>query len=139
MAKIAYSLVSEIVEERAELSTFNNLLRRSGVIADVERGGPYTLLAPTNDAFDRLPPGSLGALVGDSDRLRRLVSHHVVDGLYPTVSVYEPSSWPTLLDEPLSVLPAENGLVIGSALVTEADLVADNGLVHVIDTVLLAE
>lgn len=139
MAKIAYSLVSEIVGERAELSTFNNLLRRSGVIVEVDRDGPYTLLAPTNDAFDRLPRGALGGLVDDADRLRRAMSHHVADGLFPTASVFESTTWPTLHGEPLFVMPAENGLVVGSALVVEPDITADNGLVHIIDTVLLAE
>lgn len=139
MAKIAYASVDELVEERAELTTFNNLLRRSGVIAEIDGDGPYTLLAPTNAAFDRLPEGALGGLVDDPDHLKRVMEHHVLDGEYPTPAAFEPTSWPTLLDEPLSVMPAENGLVVGSALVVEPDLVADNGLVHIIDAVLLTE
>lgn len=139
MAKIAYSTVSELIEERADLTTFNNLIRRSGIIVEIDRGGPFTILAPTNDAFDRLPPGSLGALIDEPERFRRVMAHHVVDGLYPTASVFEPTYWPTLSDAQLSVMPAENTLVVGSAQVSERDLPADNGLVHVIDTFLLID
>jgi uncharacterized surface protein with fasciclin (FAS1) repeats len=139
MAKIAYTHVSELVEERADLTTFNNLLRRSGVIKDVDRGGPYTILAPTNDAFDRLPEGALGALVDDSERFRQVIDHHIVDGLYPTASAFEPTYWPTLRGGSISLMPAENTLVVGSAQVIERDLPADNGMVHIIDTVLITE
>lgn len=139
MAKIAYATVGDLIADRADLTTFNNLLRRSRVIVEVDGEGPFTLLAPTNAAFDRLPQSSIGFLVDHPDRLHRAMAYHVVDGEYPTASVFEPASWPSLLDEPVSVLPAEGGLVIGSALVVEPDLRADNGLVHVIDTVLLPE
>lgn len=138
MAKIAYASVASLIEDRPELTTFNNLLRRSGVIAEIDGAGPYTVIAPTNDAFDRLPPGALGALVGDADKLRRTIEHHIVDGEYSTASAQEPTMWPTLLDEPLNVLPAENHMVIGSGMVVAADLVADNGLVHIVDTVLFS-
>lgn len=139
MAKIAYATVGDLIADRVDLTTFNNLLRRSHVIAEVDGEGPFTLLAPTNAAFDRLPQSSIGFLVEHPDRLHRAMAHHVVDGEYPTAGVFEPMSWPSLLDEPISVMPAEKGLVIGSALVVEPDLRADNGLVHVIDAVLLPE
>lgn len=139
MAKIAYASVAELLEDRMELTTFNNLLRRSGVIKEIDGRGPYTVIAPTNDAFERLPEGTLGFMVNHPDRLRRLIEHHIVDGEYSTTSAMEPTSWPTLLGEPLSVMPAEDRMVIGSGMVIATDLVADNGLVHIIDTVLLAE
>lgn len=139
MAKIAYSHVSELVEERSDLTTFNNLVRRSGIIAQIDGPGPYTLLVPSNDAFDKLPPGALGGLVSEPERLRQVMAHHVVDGLYPTAAAFEPTYWPTVDGGRVSVMPAENGLVIGSAQVQEPDLPADNGLVHIIDTVLITE
>lgn len=139
MAKIAYSTVSELIEERADLTTFNNLIRRSGVIVDIDAEGPFTLIAPTNDAFDKLPEGAIGALIEDKARFRRVMQHHVIDGLYPTAAAIEPTEWPTLHGDPVSVLPAENNLVIGSAQVREPDLPADNGLVHVVDTVLITD
>lgn len=139
MVKIAYATVAELIEDRPELTTFNNLLRRSGVIAEISGRGPYTVLAPTNDAFDQLPEGSLGGLVADKDHLRRVMEHHVVAGEYSSASATHPTSWPTLLYDTVSVMPAENGPVIGSALVIATDIFAGNGIVHIIDTVLFAE
>jgi uncharacterized surface protein with fasciclin (FAS1) repeats len=128
--------VGDIVEADPDLSTFNNLMRRSGVIKELDGEGPYTVLAPTNAAFELLPDGALGALVDHPDRLRQVIAYHAVKGAIRAGALREFDSLPTLYGDDVSVIATGEGVVVGSAGIEEADLAASNGLVHKISNVL---
>ncbi|HSK47056.1 MAG TPA: fasciclin domain-containing protein [Coriobacteriia bacterium] len=128
--------VGAVIDADRDVSTFNNLVRRSGVIKRIDTDGPYTILAPTNAAFDLLPPGALGALVSDGQKLTAVMSYHVVKGEYRGEEIRNHDHLPTLLGDPLLVVAAEDGVVVGGAGLEEIDITATNGLVHKIDAVM---
>ena len=128
--------VGAVLDADRDLSTFNNLIRRSGVIKQIDMDGPYTIFAPTNAAFDLLPPGAIGALVSDLQKLTAVMSYHVVEGEYRGEDIRTQDHLPTLLGDPLLVVAAEEGVVVGGAGLDEIDIPAINGLVHKIDAVM---
>lgn len=130
--------VGEILASMPELSTFNQLVRRSGLIVTLDRPGPYTVFAPSNDAFDALPEHTIGRFVNDEPHLRQVMQYHAAEGLFPAVELAHESSVLTLLGEPLGMLDVGPDLVVdGSARIVQADIQAENGIVQVIDTVLV--
>ena len=104
--------------------------------------GPWTVFAPTDAAFESLPDGLLDDLLANTGSLTNILSHHVVSGIGLSTNLYEDYSGlavPTLNDTEILVTIDGNAIMIDNALIITADLVADNGVVHVIDTVLLPE
>lgn len=131
--------VSDILGSEDDLSTFNQLIRRSGVIREIDGPGPFTLLAPTNAAFDLLPPGALGALVDEPQRLRAVMQYHVLTDEYRGEALAEFDRLPTLAGDYVSIVGAENAVVVGGATVEDMNLEASNGLVHKLSNVMLTE
>jgi uncharacterized surface protein with fasciclin (FAS1) repeats len=132
-----YDRVSDVTADLRNLSTFNQLLRRSGVATEIGDAGPYTLLAPTNGAFDRLPDRTIGDLVKAGRRLHDTMAYHVVKGAYPEETVREMRVLRTLFGAPVSVVVTEDGGVyVGASLLIDPDIQAGNGIVHIVDSVL---
>jgi uncharacterized surface protein with fasciclin (FAS1) repeats len=131
--------VTDILRDDPELSTFNQLLRRSGVIVDVDTDEPVTLFAPTNDAFGKLPEGALGGLVADEARLREVVSFHVAPGMYPAAGLRTLEAVDTLLGQPALLECVGPRTYVGGAVIDLADLTAENGFLHKIDTVMFPD
>jgi len=101
-------------------------------------GGPYTLFAPTNTAFEQLPEGTVDALLTDQqDRLRTILLYHVVDGRRRSTSVSSADTIATLAGSGLPVRRTDTTVVVGANVpVLAADIETANGLIHVIDGVL---
>lgn len=131
--------VADILDADPELSTFNNLVRRSGVIARLDGPGPYTVFAPTNAAFDVLPPNALGDLVEHPHRLEHVMSYHIARGGFRGGSIREFDRLPTLHGTDVSVVVTEQGVVVGGAGLEDTDIPATNGLVHKISSVMFPE
>lgn len=119
-----------------ELSTLDKLVRDAGLAESLSASGPYTLFAPSDAAFKSLPAGTLEAMAKDKEQLRALVSNHVVAGKLTAAQIRN-GKLKTLQGAEVVVSKAGEFVTVEEALVTRADLPATNGVVHVIDRVLL--
>jgi uncharacterized surface protein with fasciclin (FAS1) repeats len=130
---------TDLVEKSASatnLRIFTAALKASGLDDSLKSGGPYTVFAPDDGAFSKLPPGSWDALSKDKARLAGVLSHLIVPGRMLVTEV-KPGKANTLTGEPLT-LKSDNGKVtVDHANVIESDVAADNGVIHVIDTVVM--
>jgi uncharacterized surface protein with fasciclin (FAS1) repeats len=130
---------SDLVEKSASatnLRIFTAALKTSGLEDRLKSGGPYTVFAPDDGAFSKLPPGSWDALSKDKVKLASVLSHHIIPGRMLVAEV-KPGKTSTLQGEPLT-LKSDNGKVtVDQANVIESDVAADNGVIHVIDTVVM--
>ena len=103
----------------------------------LKRPGPYTLFAPTDEAFAALPEGALDELLADAPALRNVLLYHVLRGSVPAAEVAKLSAADTVLGPPVSILVEGNTTKINEATVIATNIQASNGLIHVIDAVLL--
>jgi uncharacterized surface protein with fasciclin (FAS1) repeats len=130
---------TDLVEKSASatnLRIFTAALKASGLNDSLKSGGPYTVFAPDDGAFSKLPPGSWEALSKDKARLATVLSHHIIPGKM-LVAEIKPGKNPTLQGDPLT-LKSDNGKVtVDQANVIESDVAADNGVIHVIDTIVM--
>lgn len=131
--------LGDVLDEDRDLSTFNNYIRRSGLIAKLDAGGSYTVFAPTNAAFDLLPAGTLGALTAHPDKLLGVLEHHIVRGEFNLAAIQEADLLPTLHGDPLGVVVADEGVVVGGAGLEEVDVPAVNGFLHKVSNVMFGE
>ena len=130
-----------IVQVAREAGSFQTLLKALEV-ADLvgtlsgQGKGPFTVFAPTDEAFAKIDPATLQSLLNDPSALRQILLYHVVPGEYPAARVVTSTSLPTANGQSLTITTA-GGVQVNDANVTATDITARNGVVHVIDTVLL--
>ena len=131
-----FESIVDIVTSGPQFSILASLIDEADAAETLSGSGPFTLFAPSDEAFEALPPDTLAALRQDPQQLATLLQHHVVAGSYLS-SELEPGPLEMLDGTTLSVRVADGDITIGGALITEPDLEAANGVVHVIDRVLL--
>jgi len=120
------------------LKIFSAALKAAGFRETLKSTGPYTVFAPNDSAFNRMPPGTWDALSKDKVRLAALLAHHVIPGKM-LITEIKPGKAETVQGDFLT-LKSDNGKVtVDQANVIESDLNADNGVIHVIDTVLIPQ
>lgn len=125
-------------ERSLEMQTFVTAMNNAGMADVFKNKGPFTVFAPSDAAFNRLPSAVKESLVADKEAAAKLVSDHVVQGKI-LVTEIKPGKTRTI-DGSTITLTSDNGLVkIDGASVIQSDLVADNGVIHIIDTVVLPE
>ncbi len=134
-----YETVGDALADSPQLSTFDQLVRRSGVIVDLDEEGPYTVFCPTNEAFARLPENSLGRIVNDPHLLERFVRHHIVVGRVEGDAIARHAALPTMIGIDLDILDVEPGPWVGGARVVSTDIAAANGVVHTIDLPIIVD
>ena len=139
MAEPTPRRVTDILQDDPDLSTFNNLLRRSKVIVEIDSDEPFTVFAPTNAAFDKLPEGAVGKLIADEPRLREVMFFHVVSGMFPEAELRSLESVPTLSGAPALLECVGHHTYVGGAMIELADSAAENGFVHTLDTVMFPD
>ncbi len=116
--------------------TFVEAVRTAGLTTQMKADGPYTVFMPTDDAFSQLDTAQWEALQKDKDQLARLLRYHVIPGKVKVTEV-KPGKTKSEAGAMLA-LKSDNGMVtVNGARVTESDLVADNGIIHGIDAVLM--
>lgn len=123
-----------------DLSTLVEAVVAAGLVDTLAGAGPFTVLAPQNSAFADLPEGTLESLLlpENVEQLQTILANHVVSGAALSTDLQDGMMIPTLAGTELPVEIAADGTVtIGGATVVAADIIADNGVVHVIDTVIL--
>lgn len=130
---------ANIVETAVAAGSFNTLakaLNAGGLIDTLQGDGPFTVFAPTDEAFAKLPAGTLDKLIANPEQLRAILLYHVVPGKVTASEVVKLSSAKTALGQELSISTAR-GVMVNNARVTGTDVMASNGVIHVIDSVLL--
>jgi uncharacterized surface protein with fasciclin (FAS1) repeats len=132
----------DIVDTAVAAGSFQTLaaaLQAAGLVDTLKGPGPFTVFAPTDAAFAKLPAGTVESLLKPENKAKlvAILKYHVVPGRVMADQVAGISSAATANGQPLAIR-LENGMVmVGTARVTQADIVCSNGVIHVIDTVLL--
>jgi uncharacterized surface protein with fasciclin (FAS1) repeats len=130
-----------IVETLVDAGSFTNLalgLDASGLLAKLAGKGPFTLFAPSDEAFGKLPQGALEQLLRDQAKLRSVLAYHVTGGQRAAEDLRS-GDVKTVQGSALRLRVSKSKVQVNGARVTTADMVATNGVIHVIDEVLLPE
>ena len=131
----------DIVDTAIAAGSFKTLVtavKKAGLVETLKSPGPFTVFAPTDDAFDKLPKGALEKLLKNPDQLAAVLKLHVVPGRVMAADVVKIDSAETVLGQTLPV-STKKGVMIGNAKVVSTDVKASNGVIHVIDSVLIPE
>ena len=124
--------------EEAGFTTLVAAVKAAGLDETLTEGGPFTVFAPTDEAFAKLPEGTVENLLANPEKLKKVLLYHVVSGSVASSEVVKLDSAMTLEGTEVAI-SAKDGVKINDANVIKADIAASNGTVHVIDTVLIPE
>jgi uncharacterized surface protein with fasciclin (FAS1) repeats len=117
-------------------TTFAAAVKTAGLTETLAAKGPFTVFAPTDEAFRKLPTGAYEALLNDSAKLKAILSYHVVPGYFSSRDV-KAGEVMTLQGSTLTAAVSSSDLRVNGARVTQAEIVATNGVIHAIDAVIL--
>jgi len=137
LASIA-AQAKDIVDTAVAAGSFKTLataLQAAGLVDTLKGKGPFTVFAPTDEAFAKIPKADLDALLKDKAKLSAVLTYHVVGGKVMAKDI-KPGKVKTVQGSELTLATA-GGVTVDAAKVTAADVAADNGVIHVIDTVLM--
>ena len=122
-----------------QFKTLAAALKAAGLVSTLKGSGPFTVFAPTDEAFAKLPKGTVEDLLKPENKakLTAILTYHVVPGKVMAADVAKISSAKTVQGEALTVQVQGSTVMVDAARVTKADVAAANGVIHVIDTVLM--
>ncbi len=133
--------MKDIIDTAVAAGTFSTLataLTAAGLIDTLKGPGPFTVLAPTDDAFAKIPAADLTALLADTAKLTAVLTYHVVAGNVPAATVVTLTEAATVEGSKVTIAVVDGKVVLnGASHVTATDIAATNGVIHVIDTVLM--
>jgi uncharacterized surface protein with fasciclin (FAS1) repeats len=118
-------------------TTLATALTAAGLVDTLKGTGPFTVFAPTDAAFDKLPAGTLDSLLADKARLTAVLTYHVVPGKVMAADVIKLRDAKTVEGQKVKIDVVDGSVRVDEATVTQTDIVATNGVIHVIDTVIL--
>jgi len=121
----------------ARFSTLVTAVKAAGLVDTLKGKGPFTVFAPTNEAFAKIPKADLDALLADKKKLTAVLTYHVVGGRVLAADVVKLKSVKTVEGREARVEAGKDGVKIAGAKVIVTDVAASNGVVHAIDTVML--
>lgn len=130
----------DIVTVAVKAGSFTTLaaaLEAAGLVETLQGEGPFTVFAPTDEAFAKLPAGTVEALLADKEALTRILTYHVVAGKVTSDQVVNLSSAETLAGISAPIEVKMGNVYVGGAKVVTVDVQASNGVIHIIDTVML--
>jgi uncharacterized surface protein with fasciclin (FAS1) repeats len=136
----APAAAKDIVEVAAEAGAFTTLLaaaEAAGLVDVLKSEGPFTVFAPTDEAFAKLPAGTVESLLANPEALRAILLYHVVPGKVMAAQVVGMSEAATAQGATISITTYGESVRINDATVVTADVEASNGVIHIIDTVIL--
>ena len=131
--------LADIVDTAVSAGSFTTLVaavKAAGLVDTLKGAGPFTVFAPTDEAFAKLPAGTVEARLKDIPKLTKILTYHVVSGKVMVADVVKLKSAKTVEGSEVKI-DASNGVKINDSTVTTADVAADNGVIHIIDSVLL--
>ncbi len=138
----AFAQQKDIVDTAVAAGSFTTLakaLQAAGLVDTLKGAGPFTVFAPTDDAFAKLPAGTLADLLKPENKakLQAILTYHVVPGKVMASQVVGLTSAKTVNGRELTIAVKDGGVMIDNAHVLKTDIATSNGVIHVIDTVLL--
>lgn len=133
--------ISEQAASTADLSEFSQAFRKSGLAESLNSTGPYTVFMPSNEAFDALPGDTFDDLLKPENKqqLADILNNHIVAGKLDTATLQDGSTIKTLGNEQLEVSKKDDLVMINGAEVRKANIQSSNGVIHMIDKVLMPE
>ncbi len=131
--------IVEVAQNAGSFSTLLTALDAAGLTSALEADGPFTVFAPTDEAFANIASETLASLLADTEQLAAVLTYHVVPGRIPASDVVNLTQATTLNGKSVSISLDGGSVKIDNATVTATDIEASNGLIHVIDQVLLPE
>lgn len=129
--------IVEVAVANGSFTTLAAALDAAGLISALQGEGPFTVFAPTDEAFAKLPAGTVEALLADIPTLTNILLYHVVPGHVMSDEVVALSSATPLSGQPFSIDVENGGVTVAGASVVATDVLASNGVIHVIDSVML--
>jgi uncharacterized surface protein with fasciclin (FAS1) repeats len=135
----ASASAKDIVDTAVSAGQFNTLataLQAAGLVDTLKGPGPFTVFAPTDAAFAKIPKADLDALLKDKAKLTAVLTYHVVPGKVMAKDV-KPGALKSVEGSPITVAATGGKVMVDGATVTKTDISADNGVIHVIDSVIV--
>ena len=129
-----------IVETAVDAESFETLvlaLQSTGLDETLSGEGPFTVFAPTDEAFEALPEGTLEDLLEDEEALTEVLTYHVVAGEYMSSDITDMTSAETVQGEEIAIEVSDGSVMVNDANVIQADIETSNGVIHVIDKVIM--
>jgi uncharacterized surface protein with fasciclin (FAS1) repeats len=131
--------MADIVDTAVNAGSFSTLVsavKAAGLVETLKGAGPFTVFAPTDEAFAKLPAGTVEGLLKDLPKLKKILTYHVVAGKVMAADVVKLTSAKTVEGSNVKI-DASHGVKVNDSTVVTPDVAADNGVIHIIDTVLL--
>lgn len=131
---------SDIVAVASSAGSFNTLVaavQAAGLVETLQSAGPFTVFAPTDDAFAKLPDGTVENLLANPEQLKQILLYHVVPGKVTAADVVKLSKATTAQGSDVEIAVDGGSVMVNNANVTKTDVMASNGVIHVIDTVII--
>ncbi len=131
---------ADIVDTAVAAGSFKTLakaLTEAGLVETLKGKGPFTVFAPTDEAFAKLPKGTLEALLKDKKKLTAVLTYHVVAGKVKAADAAKLTSAKTVNGQSITIAAKDGVVMINDAKVIQADIETSNGVIHVIDKVIL--
>ncbi len=130
----------DIVDTAIEAGSFNTLVtavQAAGLVETLKGEGPFTVFAPTDEAFAAIPEADLNALLADTEQLTAVLTYHVVAGKVMAADVVGLDSATTVQGSDIDITVSDAGVMVDGANVVQTDIETSNGVIHVIDAVIL--
>ena len=130
----------DIVDTAMSAGNFNTLvtaLKEAGLVDTLKGEGPFTVFAPSDDAFAKIPADQLNALLADKEKLTAVLTYHVVPGKVMASEVVNMDSAKTVQGQSVEIMMENGNVMIDGAKVSAADIETSNGIIHVIDSVIM--
>ena len=140
VAQGSHAPANTIVDVAVAAGKFKTLVaavQAAGLVETLKGAGPFTVFAPTDEAFAKLPPGTVEALLKDKAKLAAILTYHVVSGAVGSDQVVKLKSAKTVNGKDVAIMVMNGKVMVGNANVITTDIKASNGVIHVIDAVLL--
>jgi len=132
--------MANIVETAVQAGSFNTLVaavKAAGLAETLSGEGPFTVFAPSDEAFAKLPEGTVEGLLNDKPKLEAILKYHVVAGKITSNEAANANSATTVQGQNINISASNGTVKINDAQVVQADIETDNGIIHVIDSVIL--
>jgi uncharacterized surface protein with fasciclin (FAS1) repeats len=141
-AAVTYAQEKDIVDTAVGAGSFNTLVaavKAAGLVDTLKGPGPFTVFAPTDEAFAKLPKGTVDDLLKPENKakLTAILTYHVVSGKMMAAEVVKMKSLKSVQGSPIKVTVKGDKVMVAKATVVKTDVMASNGVIHVIDTVMM--
>ena len=129
--------IVETAVAAGQFKTLASLLKRAGLASALQKPGPFTVFAPTDAAFKKVPSKTLNALLRDKAKLKAVLLYHVVSGKVAASDVVKLKTAKTLNGKSVQIRVSGSSVFVNNAKVTTADVMASNGVIHVVNRVII--